>query len=76
MEVQSDEKYQWYRENEGDRVWWLDNVDEVGEYIFSFDRVKKYNLFQDYPHNLTPEEKEIFDKENPFWVKFFADRQH
>ena len=38
---------------------------------FDFDKVKIYNLFADYPHNLTPEEKEIFDKENPYWCDFF-----
>ena len=37
----------------------------------SFDKKKIYNLFADYPHNLTAEEKEIFDKENPYWCDFF-----
>ena len=31
---------------------------------------KIYNYFQDYPHNLTAEEKRLFDKENPFWRDF------
>ena len=47
----------------------------VGHHLFSFDKKKIYNLFADYPHNLTTEEKEIFDKENPFWKDFFLDRQ-
>ena len=47
----------------------------VGHHLFSFDKKKIYNLFADYPHNLTAEEKEIFDKENPFWKDFFSDRQ-
>lgn len=42
--------------------------------MFSFDKVKIFNLFEDYPHNLTPEEKEIFDKENPYWKEFFKER--
>ena len=25
----------------------------------------------DYPDKLTPEQKEIFDNENPYWVKYF-----
>ena len=42
-----------------------------GDYIFSFDKHKVYWLFRDYPDNLTSEEKEIFDRENPYWRKFF-----
>jgi hypothetical protein len=32
-------------------------------------------MFADYPYKLTPEQKKIFDEENPYWVDFFADRQ-
>ena len=65
----------WYKENESDKVWWLDNGDETtGLFIFSFDRKKVFNLYQDYPHNLTKEEKAIFDKENPFWADYFKGR--
>lgn len=63
-----------YKENENDTIWWVDNFDTLGEHLFSFDRKKVYNLFVDYPHNLTKEEKEIFDKENPFWKDFFDGR--
>lgn len=66
----------WYKENPSDKVWWLDNRGEaVGEFIFSFDKKRQYNLFADYPHNLTAEEKAIFDAENPYWVGFFEERQ-
>ena len=64
-----------YRENASDKIWWLDNGSEVkGEFIFSFDKKKLFNLFADYPHKLTKEQKEIFDKENPFWKDYFSDR--
>ena len=39
------------------------------------DGKKFYNMFADYPHNMTKEEKEIFDKENLYWKDFFKDRQ-
>jgi len=29
-------------------------------------------LFEDYPKKFTKEEKELFDKENPFWADFFS----
>lgn len=66
----------WYKENDKDQVWWLDNSEEFrGIFIFSFDKKKQYNLFQDYPWKLTKEEKEIFDRENPYWAEFFKDRK-
>lgn len=64
-----------YKENESDQVWWIDTSDRDGEFLFSFDKKKVFNLFADYPHNLTPEQKEIFDKENPYWKDFFKDRR-
>jgi hypothetical protein len=65
----------WYKENPDDKIWWLDNSDEIeGEWIFSFDKKKRFNMFADYPKKLTKEQKEIFDKENPYWASFFIDR--
>lgn len=64
----------WYKQEETDIIWWQDTPDRVGEFLFSFDKKKTYNLFADYPHNLSKEEKEIFDKENPYWTEFFSDR--
>lgn len=70
-----DNKYDFYKNNESDVIYWVDNVDSVGEYLFSFDKKKIYNLFADYPHNLSAQEKQIFDKENPYWADFFKDRK-
>ena len=64
----------WYKQEETDIIWWQDTPDRVGEFLFSFDKKKTYDLFADYPHNLSKEEKEIFDKENPYWAEFFKDR--
>lgn len=64
-------QYDFYKENDTDRIWWVDTVDRIGPYLFSFDRKKIYNLFSDYPHKLSAEEKRIFDEENPYWKAFF-----
>lgn len=58
-----------------DIIWWVDNPEKVGEFEFSFDRTKVYNLFRDYPHAMTSDEVAIFDRENPQWSEFFADRK-
>lgn len=68
-------KKKFYKNNRGDKIWWIDNSDTVGEWLFTFDKQTIFNMFQDYPHELTPEQKEIFDKENPYWTEFFQDRQ-
>lgn len=67
-------KSDFYKENENDTIWWVNDLDTKGEFLFSFDKKKIYNLFADYPYNLTKEEKVIFDKENPYWAEFFKDR--
>lgn len=66
----------YYKLKETDTIWWLDIPDDVGTYVFSFDRKRNINLFSEYPDALTPEEKAIFDKENPEWAKFFSYRKY
>lgn len=68
-------KNNFYKNNEDDLIYWVDNPDEVGTWEFTFDKKKIYNMFRDYPHELTKEEVEIFDKENPYWAEFFKDRK-
>ena len=63
-----------YKKNKNDKIWWIDNIDTIGKFLFSFDKKTIFNLFADYPHNLTAEQKEIFDKENPYWKDFFSYR--
>ncbi|MHC5523374.1 DUF7675 family protein [Ligilactobacillus saerimneri] len=63
-----------YKNNPTDQIWWVDDFEKVGVRLFSFDKKKIYNLFADYPHNMTPEEVAIFNRENPYWRSFFADR--
>jgi len=68
--------YRFYKEKPSDQVWWVDNFERVGEHLFSFDRKRVFNLFRDYPHELTPDQKEVFDRECPFWKDFFKDRPY
>lgn len=65
-----------YKNKKNDIIWWVDNIEEkFGVWLFSFDKKHIFNLFQDYPDKLTKEQKEIFDKENPFWKNFFKERK-
>lgn len=53
---------------------WVDAPGQKGEFLFTFDGKRVFNLFRDYPHELTQEQKEAFDAENPYWADFFKDR--
>lgn len=66
---------EWYKDEPGDKIWWLEVLNEKGLWLFSFDKEKIYNLFQDYPWKMTDEEVEIFDREQPYWAEFFRDRK-
>jgi len=68
-------KYRFYKDKNTNKIWWVDNRGVKGEMLFSFDKKKIYNLFRDYPYELTKEEKDIFDRENPYWADFFKDRK-
>lgn len=59
----------YFKKKETDSIWWRRDTDYVGRYIFSFDKSKDYNLYADY-RSLTKEQKEKFDKENPFWADY------
>ena len=63
-----------YKQNNTDKIWWLDNKGTKGEFVFSFDKINTFNLFEDYPWKLTREQLAIFNRENPFWANFFKDR--
>lgn len=66
--VKNAEGYSFYK-NDGDKIWDVDDESPlVGRFEFTFDKKKIYSFWEDYPQNLTREEKEIFDKENPHWA--------
>lgn len=48
---------------------------DMGEWVFSFDKKRRFNMFADHPWKLTPEQKEIFDRENPYRRDCFSSRQ-
>ena len=64
----------YFKNNPGDAIWWVDTSENDGLFIFTFDKKEHFNMFQDYPNKLTADQKRIFDKENPFWADFFKDR--
>jgi len=68
-------EYNFYKEKGIDKVFCVDNVNDIDQHLFSFDKKKIYNLFEDYPHNLTKEERIIFNSEKPYWKEFFKNRQ-
>ena len=72
QEVLNDDRF--YKKEDDNTIWWYDGESD-GEFLFSFDKKKVYNLFADYPHNMTSEEVRIFDEENPYWAEFFSDRK-
>lgn len=63
-----------YKNNSTDVIWWVDDTEHVGRFLFSFDKKHVFNLFRDYPEKLTKEQLEVFNRENPYWVEFFKDR--
>lgn len=56
-----------YKVNETDKIWWY--YDDTMTQAFSFDQKTLFYLPRDY-WKMTPEQKKIFDKENPFWKEF------
>lgn len=75
MPYNKDKEYRFIKNHKKDVIWWVDNAEEEkGIWLFSFDKVKVFNMFCDYPHKLTREQRDIFDKENPYWAEFFKER--
>lgn len=73
--VEKDDEYDFYK-NDGDKIWDADDGSpRVGVLEFTFDKKKIYNFLEDYPQNLTKEEKELFDEEKPFWAAAGATTQ-
>ena len=65
----NDSDRDFYKKKSSDTIWWV--KDETAGHMFSFDKETVYDLMTDYPEKLTPGQKEIFDKENPYWKIYF-----
>ena len=72
-QAESSEIYE--KHNESDTIWWVLHLEEKGIWEFTFDQKTIFNMFADYPQELTQEQKQIFDNENPYWAEFFSDRK-
>lgn len=72
-QASSNELYE--KNNENDTIWWVISVGERGTWEFTFDQQTIFNMFEDYPEKLTQEQKQIFDKENPYWARFFSGKE-
>ena len=66
--------FRFYKKKDNDKIWSVEEIGYIGKLLYSFDKKNIYNLWTDYPHNFTKEEKELFDKENPYWKEFFSGR--
>lgn len=77
--------YVFEKRSKKDKIYWVDHFLSykskfdfedrmMGELLVSFDRRRIFNLWCDYPWKFTPEQKALFDKENPYWANFFQDR--
>lgn len=56
-----------YKENEDNKIWWVDNRGVIGPIEFSFDKKTVFNFFQDVPEKLTRAQLEILKKESPLY---------
>lgn len=68
------EEKNFYKDNPDFAIWRYSEYAEEGPWYFSFDKKKIYNLFAGDYDKLTDSEKEIFDKEYPFWAEFFEQK--
>lgn len=65
-----------YKRKETDTIFWTSDNEELESDYFTFDKKKLFNPFRDYPHNLTKEQIEIFDKENPDYAEYYVYRKN
>lgn len=65
--------YIFYKKRPTDKIWWIRFEGQKGKKLVSFDKKIILNLFIDYPKNFSEEQKQLFDKENPFWANYLSE---
>lgn len=59
-----------FKNNPTDSVLWVDTSEKEGVFLFTFDGEKYFNLFRDYPHELSAEQKIFLIKKTHFGLTF------
>ena len=64
--------YTLYKNEDKDKIWWVEPTEDIktGLPLFTFDKKTAFSVLTDYPDNLSPEQRKLFEKENPFWVDY------
>ena len=57
-------EYEFWKQNKTSKIWHV-SIGDTGSLLFSFDGKTVFNFWSDYPHKLTKEQKDLFDKEFP-----------
>ena len=65
------ERFIFSKEKRTSQIWSVEDLNYIGGVLFSFDKKTIYNFWEDYPDNLTHEQKALFDKEFPYWKNFY-----
>lgn len=62
----------WIKNNPHDKISWKHSNEDNIVFRFDDDPETEYYLYRDYS-KLPKERKAIFDRENPFWKRFFSE---
>lgn len=74
-ETEEEPYFLFHKRHANDKIWWVTpRIPQNGPLYVSFDKKTILNLWSDYPWKFTKEQKELFDKENPYWADFFSYR--
>lgn len=63
----------WIKNSPKHKISWKHSGEDNMVFRFEDDPGTEYYLYRDYG-SLTKAQKAIFDRENPFWARFFAGR--